>query len=244
MMQVIPKLPYKVQQVGFYRLHLATPRFVKRSSWHPCPVNDRLNVHSVQSTIRVLPSHQAVSPTSLQHLPPRYMSPMRFRPFVSTLLHTLSNFTRIRAPASPAHIATLRPLPLRSMSGIPFLGALFGSSSSKSTKMSYPDQRSDTEWQAVLNKGTVMSARERKRKIFGFPTNISPQSNFASCEKRALSLLDPESSTSITRKRESTLVLGATSPSTRPITNSSLAADGRPTLTASLAQLQDTRIEL
>ncbi|KAH0601685.1 hypothetical protein MHUMG1_00564 [Metarhizium humberi] len=86
---------------------------------------------------------------------------MRFRPFVSTLLHTLSNFTRIRAPASPAHIATLRPLPLRSMSGIPFLGALFESSSSKSTKMSYPDQRSDTEWQAVLNKEQFRILREK-----------------------------------------------------------------------------------
>ncbi len=36
-----------------------------------------------------------------------------------------------------------------------FLGALFGSSASKSSdNMSYPDKRSNEEWRAVLNKGT------------------------------------------------------------------------------------------
>lgn len=39
------------------------------------------------------------------------------------------------------------------MSGIPFLGALFGTSASKSSDMSYPDKRTNDEWRAVLNKG-------------------------------------------------------------------------------------------
>jgi hypothetical protein len=36
---------------------------------------------------------------------------------------------------------------------IPFLGSLFGSSAQASEKMSFPDQRTPQEWQAVLNKG-------------------------------------------------------------------------------------------
>lgn len=88
---------------------------------------------------------------------------MRFSPLLSKVLFTFSNFTRLRTPHQiQAHLAQLRPVPLRSMSGIPFLGALFGSSSSSSSKMSYPDQRSDDEWRAVLNKGTcVQSGRPR-----------------------------------------------------------------------------------
>lgn len=40
---------------------------------------------------------------------------------------------------------------------IPFISSLFGTSSSASDKMSYPDKRSDDEWRAVLNKGTSSS---------------------------------------------------------------------------------------
>ncbi|KAH7312313.1 putative methionine-R-sulfoxide reductase SelR [Stachybotrys elegans] len=75
---------------------------------------------------------------------------MRFRPIFSSLLYTL-NFARVKPHTSLASSATLRPQPLRSMSGIPFLGALFGSSS-KPSAMSYPDQRTDDEWRAILNK--------------------------------------------------------------------------------------------
>ncbi|KAI9151824.1 Methionine sulfoxide reductase B [Paramyrothecium foliicola] len=74
---------------------------------------------------------------------------MRFSPFLSSLLFSFSNFARIK-PAPRLHPGSLKPLPLRSMSGIPFIGALFGSSAS-SSKMSYPDQRPDSEWRAVLN---------------------------------------------------------------------------------------------
>ena len=41
------------------------------------------------------------------------------------------------------------------MSSIPFLSALFGTSSTPaSAKMTYPDARSDDEWRTVLNKGS------------------------------------------------------------------------------------------
>lgn len=39
------------------------------------------------------------------------------------------------------------------MPTIPFLSSLFGTSTPASAKMSYPDQRSNDEWHAVLNKG-------------------------------------------------------------------------------------------
>ena len=87
---------------------------------------------------------------------------MRLTPLLSKVLLALSHLSRPRTlpRALPALHGRLRPLPLRSMSGIPFLGALFGSSSSSSgdSKMSYPDQRTPDEWRAVLNKGAHSGA--------------------------------------------------------------------------------------
>ncbi|KAL0941745.1 methionine-r-sulfoxide reductase [Colletotrichum truncatum] len=89
---------------------------------------------------------------------------MRFSPFISTVLYTFSNLTRVRAPkfaAFPAqHPLVTRPL-RASMPTIPFFGALFGSSSSSQDKMSYPDKRSDDEWRAVLNKDQFRILREK-----------------------------------------------------------------------------------
>ena len=77
---------------------------------------------------------------------------MRFSPIFSSLLFSFSNFARVRPLSRGLSQSALRPLPLRSsMSGIPFLGALFGSSSSSNSKMSFPDQRTDGEWRAVLS---------------------------------------------------------------------------------------------
>ncbi|KAG5663164.1 hypothetical protein KAF25_001100 [Fusarium avenaceum] len=84
---------------------------------------------------------------------------MRFSPLLSTLFYTFSNIARVR-PVLPSHLA-FRPIPLRSMSGIPFLGALFGTSSKNSSNMSYPDKRSNDEWRAVLNKEQFRILREK-----------------------------------------------------------------------------------
>jgi peptide-methionine (R)-S-oxide reductase len=89
----------------------------------------------------------------------RHYLSMRFPSFPNIVrtLYTLSNATahRLQQPLrgntiSQFHRATI----LRSMPSIPFLGALFGTSTPASAKMSFPDARSDDEWRAVLNKGT------------------------------------------------------------------------------------------
>lgn len=79
---------------------------------------------------------------------------MRFPSFPTFLrtLYTFSN-TTVRATQSPfAH--GLRPAQAirSSMPTIPFLGALFSTADTR--KMSHPVQKSDSEWQAVLNPGT------------------------------------------------------------------------------------------
>ena len=75
---------------------------------------------------------------------------MRFSPLVSHFLRAASNTTRARPPVQ-AHLSAIRPLvPVRSMS---FLGSLFGSSTNSYSKMTFPDQRTNDEWRAVLNKG-------------------------------------------------------------------------------------------
>ncbi|KAK7992168.1 hypothetical protein PG996_012817 [Apiospora saccharicola] len=81
---------------------------------------------------------------------------MRLPPFSSLLrtFYTFSTFTRTRATAHRQSLyGSARPL--KSMPTIPFLGSLFGSSAS--SKMSYPDQRNNDEWRAVLNKGMPKS---------------------------------------------------------------------------------------
>ncbi|GKT98829.1 methionine-r-sulfoxide reductase [Fusarium langsethiae] len=85
---------------------------------------------------------------------------MRFSPFLSNLIFTFSNITRVRSPLT-SHLAYRPSIPLRSMSGIPILGALFGTSSSNNSNMSYPDQRSNDEWRAVLNKEQFRILREK-----------------------------------------------------------------------------------
>jgi len=88
---------------------------------------------------------------------------MRFSPFISTLVYTFSNLTRVRAaqyPGALPPLATSRPL-RASMPSIPFFGALFGSSASQQDKMSYSVKKSDDEWRAVLNKEQFRILREK-----------------------------------------------------------------------------------
>ncbi|ORY61257.1 Mss4-like protein [Pseudomassariella vexata] len=75
---------------------------------------------------------------------------MRLYSFPSLLrtFFTFSAFTRARVTARVDQSLHSNPN-FKSMPSIPFLGSLFGSNSGQ---MSYPDQRSDDEWRAVLNK--------------------------------------------------------------------------------------------
>ncbi|KIW73857.1 methionine-R-sulfoxide reductase [Phialophora macrospora] len=96
----------------------------------------------------------------------RYLS-MRFPSFPNIVrtLYTFSNATAHRFQQQPLrgnaisqfHRATV----LRSMPSIPFLGALFGTSTPAPAKMAYPDARSDDEWKAVLNKEQFRILREK-----------------------------------------------------------------------------------
>jgi peptide-methionine (R)-S-oxide reductase len=75
-------------------------------------------------------------------------------PRFSTFIRTLTIFsTFTRAQVSARSSTRLRPTGLKSMPSIPFLSSFF--SSSESSKMSYPDERTPDEWRAVLNKGTL-----------------------------------------------------------------------------------------
>lgn len=76
-----------------------------------------------------------------------------------SLIRTLYAFTNtaflgVRAQAPLTIGGAARPgIALRaSMPTIPFLGSLFSTADTR--KMSHPVQKTDQEWQAVLNKGT------------------------------------------------------------------------------------------
>jgi hypothetical protein len=163
---------------------------------------------------------------------------MRFRPLVTSLLYATSNITtRTRIPVQ-AHLSALRSIvPVRSMS---FLGSLFGSSSSNSSsKMSYPDQRTNDEWRAVLNKGEFHAPSPPTShlisiaSIYGGKLTPIPQSNSASSVKREPNPPAPASSTSTIQRKVFTHAPVAPRRSTRRSRSSSRAAAGPPTLTAS-----------
>jgi hypothetical protein len=96
---------------------------------------------------------------------------MRFSSFPNLVrtFYSIANATaHFRTHQVPRTIQPLyRPFILRSMPSIPLLGSLFSSSTPASAKMSYPDQRSDDEWRAVLNKG----------KLFPVPHSRPPRSS-------------------------------------------------------------------
>ena len=80
---------------------------------------------------------------------------MRFRSF---LIAIRTVYTAARLPFALDPTAGQRPSQLsrhtvKSMPTLPFLGSLFGTSSSSQKAMSYPTQKSDEEWRAVLSKG-------------------------------------------------------------------------------------------
>jgi peptide-methionine (R)-S-oxide reductase len=79
------------------------------------------------------------------------MRPPSFATLVCTFYAFTNATARLQAPQKVIS-PFIRATAIKSMPTIPFFGSLFSSSSS-SNNMSYPDQRSDQEWRAVLNKG-------------------------------------------------------------------------------------------
>jgi hypothetical protein len=153
-----------------------------------------------------------------------------FPSFVRKFYALTNATTKLQAPQK-AVSPFIRATAIKSMPTIPFFGSLFSSSSS-SKDMSFPDQRSDQEWQAVLNKGMSSLSLPSLRAV---TNTVLFQNNSASCVKRELKLHSPENMTSICLNRVSTRAPLAMRHSTRQTTNSSRAADGRHTSTTSQA---------
>ena len=118
-----------------------------------------------------------------------------------------------------------KPFALRSMPSIPFFGSLF-SSTPASAKMTYTDNRSDQEWQAVLNKGTPPALSRHATLLLAMPATNAPQNNSVSSVRKAPKPHSLASTTNICHQMVSTPAPAATRLFTKPITNSSLAAAG------------------
>lgn len=98
---------------------------------------------------------------------------MRFPSFPQFVraFHTISNTTSASVRTNPAgalgrsfYASPQRATLQRSMSNIPFLGALFGSSSSTMSD-NFPVSKPEGEWQAQLSPGTLLASGTRyKRK--------------------------------------------------------------------------------
>lgn len=169
---------------------------------------------------------------------------MRFH-FSSVLrtLYTFSTLTRIRAAQQNPLLQSSpqRATALRSMPSIPILGSLFGSKAADASKMSFPDQRSNDEWRAVLNKGMfyefICDWCQCARYI-----DTKSQNNSASSARKALSPQGPASSISITLPRGCIRALDVKRRCTRRLTSSAVGVAGLPTLTASPAPSCATRI--
>jgi len=80
--------------------------------------------------------------------------------FSSTFLRTFYRFTNFTTRPIARYGTIQQRSVVKSMPSFPFLGSLFSSSSS-SKNMSYPLQKSDDEWQAVLSKEQFRVLREK-----------------------------------------------------------------------------------
>ncbi|RAR12586.1 MFS general substrate transporter [Stemphylium lycopersici] len=100
-----------------------------------------------------LPIRQQTAPA---HVFPFHMRFPSFPNFVRAF-HTLTNTTSAFVRSNPSsigrtiHSTPQRAVIYRSMPNIPFLGALFGSSSSMADNTNYPVQKPEGEWQAQLS---------------------------------------------------------------------------------------------
>ncbi|PMD35724.1 methionine-R-sulfoxide reductase-like protein SelR [Hyaloscypha variabilis F] len=86
---------------------------------------------------------------------------MRFPSFPTIIrtFYTLSNYSARHSTQYKALQPFTRATIYKSMPTIPFLSSFFGTSTSN--KMSYPLQKSDDEWQAVLSKEQFRVLREK-----------------------------------------------------------------------------------
>jgi len=86
---------------------------------------------------------------------------MRFPTFptIFRTIYTLSNYSVHVSPQYKALRPVTRGTVLKSMPTIPFLSSFF--STSNSSKMSYPLQKSDDEWRAVLSKEQFRVLRQQ-----------------------------------------------------------------------------------
>lgn len=86
------------------------------------------------------------------------LTPMRFTGTIQRIFttarafHTVLSHPSVRTVGSSSRFPLLANRTAKSMPTVPFLGALFGSSSSNQD-MSYPVKKSDDEWRTVLSKG-------------------------------------------------------------------------------------------
>lgn len=142
-------------------------------------------------------------------------------------------------PQQPARVT-----PLRSMPSIPFFSSFF-SSTPASNNMSYPDQRTDAEWRAVLSPGKSGPCVPCPHLIAHSPPRIpsthttlsshipltphTAQSNSASSAKRAPRPPAPATTTSTTPPPAPTPAPAAPRRCTRPRRSSTRTAGGPPT---------------
>ena len=140
--------------------------------------------------------------------------------------YTFSNYSARATTPYKALTPFTCPTLYKSMPTIPFLSSLFSSNSA--LKMSYPVQKSDDEWQAVLSKGSHTPPPPMN------PSN-KPQNSSELLDRRAPKLPSQANMISTCQRKVSTHVQPATRPFTKQIRNSNLVADGQRILTTSPA---------
>jgi hypothetical protein len=155
---------------------------------------------------------------------------MRFPSFPTIIrtFYTLSNYSARHSTQYKALQPFTRATIYKSMPTIPFLSSFFGTSTSN--KMSYPLQKSDDEWQAVLSKG--MSPRPFSPQKQANTTKSNSAFSARKEPKRRL----PVNTTSTCPQKASTPAPPATPHSTKPLTSSSPDVDGLHISTISLAR--------
>ena len=175
--------------------------------------------------------------------------------FIRTF-YTFSNVTflaRNFASASSQRVPLPSPLSLagrgggsgivlRSMPGLSLFGSLFGSTAAKRDMASYPVQKSEDEWQAVLNKGNQFfplpfpSTSPRPAFLNKSPPRLTShflQNNSASSANKAPKPPTREPTTNTCPPQASTPAPAVPRPFTAQPTSSNPGVDGPPTLIVS-----------